>query len=157
MLLNHGNLSSRSISGDYCSTEHSGKCCTTPCFYCKEEVGLGTRTSGTMQASGGHCRGPEILSASGRLHLIHRGKCSANSVFCQLSEPTLGPCFLSGPLVFPLFNPGELIPSSADLLPQCSHLGKWEHGRTGTYRNLLRRRFTSGWGWEKGQGEFPWL
>lgn len=45
MLFNHGNLSSRSISGDYCSTEHSGKCCTTPCFYWKEEAVLGTRSS----------------------------------------------------------------------------------------------------------------
>lgn len=38
---------SRSISGDSRSTEHSGKCCTTPCFYWKKEAGLGTRASGT--------------------------------------------------------------------------------------------------------------
>lgn len=145
-LLNHGNLSSRSISGDYCSTEHSGKCGTTPCFYCKEEAGLGTRTSGTTQASGGHRCGPEILSASGRLHLIHRGKCSANSVFCQLSEPTLGPYFLSGTLVFPLFNPGLLTIWGNGSMAEQEHIEICLDGASPQVG-----------GGRKDRGEFPWL
>lgn len=70
MLFNHGNLPSGSTSGDCWSTT-LWKCCTTPCFYWKEEVGVGTGTSGPVQgkpAEDTH-RGTGTLSGSSRLRV----------------------------------------------------------------------------------------
>lgn len=80
------------------------KCCTTPCFYWKEEVELGTSASGTV----GRGRGvgvtnyirPSLAPSTYWGWEILPAQC-----FCQLTETTLGPNFLSGLLVFSMIEP----------------------------------------------------